>query len=283
LSSTDPSASLAAALVATCTRTSAVGFVAWYRPRWKAVSHLADGLGLVCLAVGISAWIVRWVAAGHLPLFGTYESSLSLAVATLVAGLLSRKFVTGPAGLWSVACGMTAILVAHGLRYDMTVYALTISERSWVVDVHAVAAWAAFGVLVVNLGFAARLLFGGAHEIADRGLVFSLSLGFVLHTALMVSGSFYKFLLFGTVWSFDPIETMGLVTWMAYGTLLHMHLFVGWSGRRLARWCLGLFVVLLISYRGIVYFPAWSTYHILDMDLRMHLTGSEKIEPPMEP
>ena len=37
---------------------------------------------------------------------------------------------------------------------------------------------------------------------------------------------------------------------------------------------------MTISYRGIVYFPAWSTYHIFDMDLRIHLTGSEEIELP---
>ena len=62
---------------------------------------------------------------------------------------------------------------------------------------------------------------------------------------------------------------------MAYGTLLHMVLFAGWEGRRLAAWCVGLFFVLVVSYRGIVYFPAWATYHIFDMDLRIHLSGDE--------
>ena len=91
---------------------------------------------------------------------------------------------------------------------------------------------------------------------------------------MMASGSFYKFLLFGRAWSFDPIETLGLVAWVAYGGLLHMHVFAGWEGRRLAAWSFALFVILVVSYRGIVYFPSWSTYHIFDMDLRMHLDGS---------
>ena len=89
---------------------------------------------------------------------------------------------------------------------------------------------------------------------------------------MMASGSLYKFLLFGTLWSFDPIETMGFVAWIGYGALLHMQLFARWSGIRLARWCVALFVLLVVSYRGIVHFPSWSTYHIFDMDLRMHLT-----------
>ena len=97
---------------------------------------------------------------------------------------------------------------------------------------------------------------------------------------MLASGSFYKFLLFGTAWTFDPIEILGFVAWVAYGTLLHMVLFAGWDGRRLAAWCFGLFFILVVSYRGIVYFPAWSTYHIFDMDLRIHLTGDEG--PPLE-
>ena len=114
----------------------------------------------------------------------------------------------------------------------------------------------------------------------DRALSFTLSLGFALHTAMLASGSLYKFLLFGRAWSFDPIETLGFVAWVAYGTLLHMHLFAGWEGRRLAAWSLGLFLLLLVSYRGIVYFPAWSSYHILDMDLRMHLMSQAPGGPP---
>ncbi len=86
-------------------------------------------------------------------------------------------------------------------------------------------------------------------------------------------GSLYKFLLFGKAWSFDPIETLGFCAWVAYGTLLHMDLMAGWGGRRLAGWCLGTFVLLVVSYRAIVYFPSWSTYHILDMDIRTHVTG----------
>ena len=273
----DFSTSLATAVVALCTIGSVAGFAAWMRPAGNLWARIGDALGLVCLAVTASAWIARWSAAGHLPLFGTYESSLSLAVAVLVAALVARFRSPAPAGIWPVACGTAALLVAHGLQFDPTVYALTISERSWVVDVHAILAWAAFGGLLANAGIALRRLVGraGIETQLDRLLAFTLSLGFVLHTGMMVSGSFYKFLLFGEAWTFDPIETLGLVAWISYGTLLHMHLFAGWEGRRLARWCLGLFVLLVVSYRGIVYFPAWSTYHIFDMDLRIHLTGSE--------
>lgn len=281
---TDASPALAGALIPLGVAGATAGLVAAYRPASRGLATLADVLGAAATATALAAWIARLVAAGHLPLFGTYESALSLAVAVMATAAVAR-FAAGPRyGAWAAACAVTVAITYHGLAFDRTAYALTISERSWVVDVHAVLAWLAFGTLAWNAGLGVRALLrrGEASPAGDRGLAFSLSLGFVLHSAMLASGSIYKFLLFGRVWSFDPIETLGLLAWLAYGTLLHLHLMAGWSGRRLARWCIGLFVVLTVSYRGIVYFPAWSTYHIFDMDLRIHLTGDEPFEegPP---
>ncbi len=263
--------------------TSLAGLISWSgrSPRW--IARSLDFLGPLCLlAVGV-VWSLRLRAAGHLPLFGTFESSLSLALAVLTVAAIFRLRSTRSTAIWPVTTGIAAILLAHGFRYDPTIFALTISERSWVVDVHAIVAWLAFGVLTANAGFAVYLLARRRIESAsststrpvEELLSSSLSLGFLLHTGMMVSGSFYKFLLFGVAWSFDPIETLGLVAWIAYGTLLHLQLMATWAPRRLAGWCVAVFVLLIISYRGIVYFPAWSTYHIFDMDLRIHLTGTE--------
>ena len=275
----------AAALVAACLIAAALGFVSWWRPTSRFLLHASVGCGFAALALSIVAWGARWRLVGHLPLFGTYESSLSLAVAVLLGAGLSWSRHRDGAGIWPVACGASAALLAHGLRFDPTSYALTISERSWVVDVHALVAWAAFAALTANAAFAVRQLFDRSFSSPepDRRLSRSLSLGFVLHSAMMVSGSVYKFLLFGRVWSFDPVETLGFAAWIAYGTLLHMHLFAGWDGRRLAGWCLAVFALLVVSYRGIVYFPAFSTYHIFDMNLRIHLTGAETSEPGESP
>lgn len=269
----DLSLPLAFALVGVGAAGAAAGFLGWGRPGASGLTRLATGAGLVAAAIAVGGWTARMVHAGHLPLFGTYESAWSLAVAVAVAALVA--WVRWPdlrQAVWPPALAVMAGLLAHGLRFSHEAFPLTISERSWVVDVHAFAAWAAFGCLALNAGLALFLVVserGGDRR--NHALAYSLSLGFLLHTAMLATGSVYKFLLFGSTWSFDPVETLGFVAWMAYGTLLHMHLFAGWEGRKLASWCLGLFVILVVSYRGIVYFPAWSTYHIMDMDLRMHI------------
>ena len=268
-------AALYVSLIPICAVASLSGFASWIGKEAIGLRRAGEWLGITCFALTLVTWLLRWRLAGHFPIFGTYESALSLSVAVLATALIMHR-VAGSTGLWPVACGVTAALLAHGQCYDATAYPLTISERSWIVDVHAVLAWAAFGCLAANAGLALVMLFGsaGASERIRRLLPQSLSIGFMLHSAMLVSGSFYGFLLFGQVWSFDPIETLGFVAWIAYGTLLHLHLFAAWEGIRLAKWCLLLFVLLTISYRFIVYFPAWSTYHIFDMDLRMHIDPS---------
>ncbi len=220
----------------------------------------AAAVVLAVAAAGV--WIARFPEAGHLPLFGTYENALSVALATTIAGACWPRAAT-------VTSLVAALVLAQGVAYDPTPYALTISERSLVVDVHAILAWAAFAVFAVALGLALRVAF--QRERSEPQLERILTLGFVLHTAMIVSGSLYKFMLFGTVWSWDPIETMALITWLAYGTLLHMPLLAGWSSCRLARWSLGTFAVLAVSYRAIVYFPSFATYHVFDLALKLHL------------
>jgi ABC-type transport system involved in cytochrome c biogenesis permease subunit len=265
-------------LMAACALTGVVGIIGWLRPASSRLRTVGEAGGLACLLLSLVVWLMRWSEAGHLPLFGTYESSLSLALAVLLGALILWFKSRGTGLAWPVACLVAAGLVAHGSFFDRTVYALTISERSWVVDVHSLLAWAAFGALAANASLAAyRLISRRDSKKVDRWLVLSLEIGFVAHSAMLASGSVYKFLLFGTAWSFDPIEILGMLAWLSYGTLLHMHAFAGWNGRRLAIWCLALFVLLTVTYRGIVYFPSWSSYHILDMDLRMH------VAPPQQP
>jgi len=269
----DLSLALAPALIGVCFAAALAGLLAGRAPTRRPLGGLADGLGALALAGAAVGWAARFRFAGHLPLFGTYESSWSLALAVLLAGAIGRVRTERGRHLW-LAAGAAGALLVHGLGYSTEAFPLTISERSWVVDLHAIAAWAAFGVLAANASLAAHRLLAERREAGvarDPALAFSLSLGFALHSAMLASGSVYKFMLFGTAWSFDPIESLGFVAWVAYGTLLHLHLFAGWDGRRLAGWCLGLFALLVVSYRGIVYFPAWATYHIFDMDLRMHI------------
>ena len=246
-----------------------LGAAAWARPA-AAIARAAWGLGAALVAaVTAAAWGLRLAEVGHLPLFGTYESALSVALAVSLASLAWERRAGFRAGVAPLGALVVALLLAQGLRFDPTPFALTISERSWVVDVHAIVAWAAFGLLAANAAAAVRVLSPGG-EAQAPALLRTLEVGFVLHSAMLASGSIYKFLLFGSAWSFDPVETLGLAAWAGYATLLHLQLLAAWTPRRLAAWCLLAFAVLAVSYRCLVYFPGWATYHVFDVSLRLH-------------
>lgn len=228
----------------------------------------ARAMSLLATGATLSVWVARWIEVEHFPLFGTYENALSTALAVLAAAIgweiRHRALAVSPASAL-----IAALVLVQGVRYDAMPYGLTISERSLVVDVHAVLAWSAFGVFAVSAALALRVAL--SPSAFDTHLLRLLTLGFVLHTAMIASGSLYKFLLFGRLWSWDPIETMALIAWLAYGTLLHMSLLAGWGAQRVARWGIFTFVILVVSYRAIIYFPPFATYHIFDIGLKLHL------------
>jgi ABC-type transport system involved in cytochrome c biogenesis permease subunit len=254
-------------LIVVCLIGGTIGLTSLRSGRWGTIARLS------AIATGLSAlalWMWRAIAAGHLPLFGTYENALSVATFTIVAGVVRDQHRRSVAAAPATSL-IAAIVLAQGIGYDAMPYALTISERSLVVDAHAVLAWLAFAVFAVNCALSIRAAFGNDDTRAGATLRTTLTLGFLLHTAMIATGSLYKFMLFGRVWSFDPIETLALIAWLVYGTLLHMMLLAGWGLQRVARWSIAAFVVLVLSYRAIVYFPAWSTYHIFDIGLKLHL------------
>lgn len=257
-----------ASLIALCLLNGAIGLGAMRSGRWGFAARLS---AIATAGAASALWLWRTIAAGHLPLFGTYENALSLATITVAAGMWwdqrQRRVAAAPA-----TSLIGALVLAQGIGYDAMPYALTISERSLVVDAHAILAWLAFAVFAVNCALSIRAACcGDGASPAGETLRTTLTLGFVLHSAMIATGSLYKFMLFGKVWTFDPIETLALIAWLVYGTLLHMMLLAGWGATRVARWSIAAFVVLVLSYRLIIYFPAASTYHIFDIALKLHL------------
>ena len=228
-----------------------------YRNRWmnRAGSFLMVGVTV--------AWASRLNVASHLPMFGAYESALSLAFFTGVILLLESR----DQSYFSFYPSIVALLLYHGGRYSSNVYALTISERGFWVHLHSLAAFVSFGLAVLLVFASVLTLLKREVEIKKILLIF-----YLFYTLTIISGSFYSFLLFGKPWTFDPIETMNLASFLALTTLLHVVSFENWSPRKTAPWTILCCLLLVLAYRLILLFPPESTYHIFDIDLRIHVT-----------
>ena len=79
----------------------------------------------------------------------------------------------------------------------------------------------------------------------------TISMGFLLLTFGLISGSVWANEAWGSWWSWDPKETWAFISWLVYAAYLHTRLSRGWQGRRPAIIAIfGLFIII-ICYLGV--------------------------------
>lgn len=237
-------------------------FSVFRRKEWRPL--LTTGLALHTGLIG-----TRWYLSGHPPVMGTYEACLADAWFTSAVLLYlgtRRAWARGFASflLLSVLC-----LMVYGLFFPTGYYPLTISERGLWVEIHALLAYWTWGLYAVAIGAAVLLLSKKSTDtkggLMDEVLHHFTNLGFLLQSLMMAIGAYYGWLLFGDWWRWDPVESMALVSWLSWAMVLHMRLFYGWKGRRAAWLTLLASLLLLASYKALVFFPSGSTFHVFDL------------------
>ena len=62
----------------------------------------------------------------------------------------------------------------------------------------------------------------------------SVAIGFPLLTLGIILGAFWGHVAWGRYWAWDPKETWAFISWLIFAFYLHVRLFLGWHGRRVA-------------------------------------------------
>lgn len=226
---------------------------------------------------------VRWAEVGHPPINGTYEAALAGSWFLALCAFLAVRRQKEIAQLIPWTALFALLHLAYGLAFNIRHVPLTISEQSIWVDLHALAAWLAYGEFYVSFFLSLVLILEGREEtpflgwlkdfpspeILDELILKYLILGFIFHTLMFALGSYYSSILYGKWWTWDPVDTLFMVSWVIYGIIIHMRLFYGWKGARMARLVLIGMATIMIGYWSLIYTP-WATYHIFDIDLKMH-------------
>jgi len=228
--------------------------------------------------------VLRWVVTGHVPTIGNYENGS-------IAGWFIMAFV-----LWfalrrpemrlaaALAIPVAVITMGVGLMADTgEVSPMVASLRSWWLYVHIFFAWAATGALSFASGAAVLLLIrdsklkkgealteGGllhrlpSEDKIDELIYRNIVLGFIAYVAMIASGALWAKDLWGAYWSWDPVETWSLVSWMVYGLILHMRFTFGWRGVRMA-WLVVLALLTVFLTMFGVNFAVESSMHIFNV------------------
>ncbi len=226
------------------------------KPRWAGIGHILAGIGLVVHTV-LVGW--RWAISGHVPTIGNFENALFgawfIVVMTLWAGR-KRRYPLLAAG----ALPFALLIMGGGAMSDTAIRPMVASLKSFWLYIHIFFAWLAYGAYTVACGAGIAYLtknrkktdtpaetLNRLDELMFRSTVF----GFITDTVMIAAGSIWAKDLWGSYWSWDPVETWSLLSWLVYGIALHLRITLGWRGRRLA-WLVVLAIIgVLISFWGV--------------------------------
>jgi cytochrome c-type biogenesis protein CcsB len=74
--------------------------------------------------------------------------------------------------------------------------------------------------------------------------------GFIAHVVMITTGSIWARDLWGSYWSWDPVETWSLLSGLLYGLWIHLRLTLNWRGGRMAWLAVGTLVTVLFAFWG---------------------------------
>jgi len=221
---------------------------------------------------------IRWYEAGHPPVFGTYEATLAASWFMVVATFLAVNRHRKSDLLIPFMLFLALLHIVYGLTFNTSHIPLTISEQSIWVDLHALFSWLAYGAYCIAFVLSLFYLLKNRGMLTDNlpslemldELIFKyMTLGFIFHSTMFAFGAYYSSILYGKWLVWDPVTILWLISWLFYGLIIHLRLFYGWTRERMARLVIVGMVTILAGYWSLIYVP-WATYHIFDIDLKMH-------------
>ncbi len=243
----------------------------------KRARVLGVGLAWAGAVAHVVALGVRWSESGHFPYVGNYEGALFGALLVVAGYLIAATVRPSLAPIGAVCVPAALITLGWGLVQDTGITPVTSVYRSAWLIVHFTFAWSTYAVYLVVAGMAVVILLrlraerrgieptGALARTPEPARLDEMSLrlvgfGFLMNAITLASGSIWAYRLWGSYWSWDPVETWTLLTWLAYGFYLHARLTLRWNRRRLAWVALfALFGVSMATW-GVQLVP--NSYHL---------------------
>ncbi len=219
--------------------------------------------------------LIRWLASGHFPVIDPYENALLgtwfVALIFFIISKLNPPLHLLGAGVLPFAL----IVLGIGIVIFSPYQPLTPTFKSIWLWIHVLFAWLAYGSLSIATAFAIFYLIKAGRdyppssflakkipsiEKLDQLIFRYVIFGFLTLAVMIVTGAIWAANLWGKYWSWDPVETWSLLTWLVYGLYLHLRLMLGWKGKFTAWLVIIGLLGVLITFWGVQFFP--TSYHL---------------------
>ncbi len=235
--------------------TLTLGLLCFAYSLWKKGSLLSHSLALLYLVLLTSylllIFILRWIAGGHIPMAGGFDSMNLMAIVIGIIGLalMRRHPMALPVSMLTIGfCLLVAMM--SGSNPPVTNLMPVLSSPLLCLHVAVIMMSYALFFFLMMIGVAGLI----SSKFQDSGFklgktllypaVFLLALGIII-------GALWANISWGNYWTWDPKEVWALITLIVYAFPLHPSLSVSRNPKRFFLYCTLAFLSVIITYFGV--------------------------------
>ncbi|MCL5265911.1 MAG: c-type cytochrome biogenesis protein CcsB [Chloroflexi bacterium] len=211
----------------------------------------------------------RWVESGHLPLVDLFEALSFYSWLTIIVYLLiERSYGYKAVGAFVTPVAFLSIALASVVPKESRPL-VPVLESAWL-PIHVGISFLAYTIFTMAFAVAILYLLQERElkvkkpnallyklpplETMERLGNNAVGIGFPFMTLSIATGAVWAEQAWGSYWSWDPKQTMALITWLVFAAYFHLHNVVGWRGRRTA-WLIVIgFASVLFTFLGVKLF-----------------------------
>lgn len=238
------------------------------RPKAGGVVWFGAKFVQVALLALTGSLLARFFATGHAPFANHYEFAVSFSWGMVLALVYFEwKYRVRTIALVVLPVILAMLIYSSTLSYEANPL-MPALQNSPLLTMHVFTAALSYGAAVIAFGAAVMYLLAPyvkwsgwpkQDTLDDLGYK-AVIVTFPLLTIMIILGSIWANVAWGSYWSWDPKETAALVTWLIYGGYLHARVVGDWRGTRSA-WLLVLgFAAILFTYFGNLFFGGLHAY-----------------------
>lgn len=241
-------------------------YLSFFFSRKESIFSIAHYVIILSFIFHTTAFIARFLEAGHLPMTNLFEAILFFTwLIVFLFILVERKYQLRVLGVFIIP--LTFISLSYALILPKDISPLNPILKSAWLGIHVTL------ILLGNAAFAIAFGLGIMYLLQEKqlkskktGLFYyrlpslqildelgykALSFGFPFLTLGIITGSFWAKYAWGSYWIVDPKLIWSLITWLIYAALLHGRLTVGWRGRRAAIISIIGFLCVIFTFVGV--------------------------------
>ncbi len=196
--------------------------------------------------------IFRTILTKHIPVIGNYENILmgSFFLVILIFFFFRKEKWFLP---FLFSLSLNIILLGMAIFADPEKKPLFAALKSFWLYIHILFAWFAYGSFTVAAGVSITYLIKKEESLEE--LIFKLTaFGLVTDALMIIAGSIWAKDLWGSYWSWDPVETWSLLSFLLYGLILHLKITLKIKRKTFAYLIIFSLITVLISFWGVNFF-----------------------------